>query len=123
MTSRLRNTPQYLPFNTSPLTRTSLNLTTTFELDFFTDFNLVNPVLTINNRYHGDDKGRTFNVDSTATFILTNNLIFRSESDFDITCGDLSTLTGVLAHHPANCCWRLPEPDVRHHHDGHNDDQ
>lgn len=95
MTSRLRNTVQYLPFNTPSLTGTGLEPTAAFESDFFTNFSLVNPVLTINNGYRGDDKRRAFNMGGTATFILTDNLIFRSKSGFDITYGDLSTFNGL----------------------------
>ena len=91
VTSRLRNKARYLPFNTPSLTRTGLNPTTTFEPDFFTDLNLVDPVLTINNRYRSDDTRHTSNMNSTVAFILTDNLIFRSKSGFDITYDDLST--------------------------------
>ncbi|GAA4507009.1 TonB-dependent receptor [Hymenobacter ginsengisoli] len=94
VTSRLRNTVQYLPFNLP--TFAGGDPTTNFDPDFFNNSSLVNPVLANNNEYRAD-KRRTFNMGATAAYNFTPTLVFRSTAGFDITYTDLSTFNGLYS--------------------------
>lgn len=94
VTSRLRNTVQYIPFNLP--TGAGADPTANFDPDFFTNSTLINPVLVINNEYRAD-KRRTFNMGATAAFNILPTLVFRSTGGFDITYADLSTFNGLYS--------------------------
>ncbi|MVN75148.1 SusC/RagA family TonB-linked outer membrane protein [Hymenobacter sp. HMF4947] len=97
VTSRLRNSVQYLPFNLpSANGGVGIDPTTNFDPDFFNNSSLVNPVLAINNEYRGD-KRRTFNMSGTGAFNILPSLVFRSTGGFDITYSDLSTFNGLYS--------------------------
>ena len=94
VTSRLRNTVQYIPFNLP--TTAGADPTANFDPDFFNNSTLINPVLTINNEYRAD-KRRTFNMGATASYNILPSLAFRSTGGFDITYTDLSTFNGLYS--------------------------
>ena len=94
VTSRLRNTVQYIPFNLP--TTAGTDPTANFDPDFFANSSLVNPVLAINNEYRAD-KRRTFNMGATASFNILPSLVFRSTGGFDLTYLDLSTFNGLYS--------------------------
>ncbi|HEX8504523.1 MAG TPA: TonB-dependent receptor [Hymenobacter sp.] len=94
VTSRLRNTVQYLPFVLPSLDGSAgADPTANFDPEFFTQSSLVNPVLAINNEYRSD-KRRTFNLGGTAAFTIAKDLVFRSTAGVDFTYGDLGTFNG-----------------------------
>ncbi|TVT39430.1 TonB-dependent receptor [Hymenobacter setariae] len=95
VTSRLRNTVQYIPFNL-PTSVAGVDPTANFDPDFFANSSLVNPVLAINNEYRSD-KRRTFNMGATASFNILPSLVFRSTGGFDITYSDLGTFNGLYS--------------------------
>jgi TonB-linked SusC/RagA family outer membrane protein len=95
VTSRLRNTVQYIPFNL-PTSVAGVDPTANFDPDFFANSSLVNPVLAINNEYRSD-KRRTFNMGATASFNILPSLVFRSTGGFDLTYSDLSTFNGLYS--------------------------
>jgi TonB-linked SusC/RagA family outer membrane protein len=95
VTSRLRNTVQYIPFNL-PTSAAGADPTANFDPDFFTNSSLINPVLVINNEYR-NDKRRTFNMGATASFNILPTLVFRSTGGFDITYANLSTFNGLYS--------------------------
>ena len=92
VTSRLRNTVQYMPLSVPNASGTVLD-PNTFDDEFFTNSSLVSPVIAIDNEYRRD-KRRTFNVGGTAALQLIKNLTLRSTAGFDITNFDLSTFNG-----------------------------
>ena len=92
VTSRLRNTVQYMPLSVPNASGTLLD-PNTFDDDFFTNSSLVSPVIAIDNEYRRD-KRRTFNVGATVGLELLKNLTLRSTAGFDITNFDLSTFNG-----------------------------
>jgi TonB-linked SusC/RagA family outer membrane protein len=94
VTSRLRNTVQYIPFNLP--TVAGGDPTANFDPDFFNNSSLVNPVLANNNEYRAD-KRRTFNMGATASFNILPTLVFRSTGGFDLTYADLSTFNGLYS--------------------------
>jgi TonB-linked SusC/RagA family outer membrane protein len=94
VTSRLRNTVQYLPFNLP--TVAGGDPTTNFDPDFFNNSSLVNPVLANNNEYRSD-KRRTFNMGATVAYNFTPTLVFRSTGGFDLTYADLNTFNGLYS--------------------------
>ncbi len=94
VTSRLRNTVQYVPFNLP--NPAGADPTANFDPDFFNNSSLINPVLAINNEYRAD-KRRTFNLGGTVAFNITKSLIFRSTGGIDFTYGDLSTFNGLYS--------------------------
>jgi TonB-linked SusC/RagA family outer membrane protein len=95
VTSRLRNTVQYIPFNL-PTSVAGVDPTANFDPDFFANSSLVNPVLAINNEYRAD-KRRTFNMGATASFNILPSLVFRSTGGFDLTYTELNTFNGLYS--------------------------
>jgi TonB-linked SusC/RagA family outer membrane protein len=91
VTSRLRNTVQYQPFN--DLSGTGAIDPNAFDAEFFANSSLVNPILTINNEYRSD-KRRTINIGANLSYNFTKDLIFNSVGGFDITTTNLSTFNG-----------------------------
>ncbi|RSK29569.1 SusC/RagA family TonB-linked outer membrane protein [Hymenobacter metallilatus] len=92
VTSRLRNTVQYMPLMVPNATGQVLD-PSTFDDEFFTNSSLVNPVLTIDNEYRRD-KRRTFNIGANAALELLKGLTLRSTAGFDITNTELGTFNG-----------------------------
>ncbi|MET4105339.1 TonB-dependent receptor [Hymenobacter sp. UYP22] len=92
VTSRLRNTVQYMPLMVPNATGQVLD-PNTFDDEFFTNSSLVNPVLTIDNEYRRD-KRRTFNIGANASLELTKGLMLSSIAGFDITNSELGTFNG-----------------------------
>ncbi|MDU0371507.1 TonB-dependent receptor [Hymenobacter endophyticus] len=92
VTSRLRNTIQYMPLMVPNATGQVLD-PNTFDDEFFTNSSLVNPVLTIDNEYRRD-KRRTFNIGANASLELTKGLMLSSIAGFDITNSELGTFNG-----------------------------
>jgi TonB-linked SusC/RagA family outer membrane protein len=97
VTSRLRNTVQYLPFVLPSLNGAAgADPTANFDPDFFANSSLINPVLAVNNEYRAD-KRRTFNMGATAAFNITKELVFRSTGGVDFTYGDIGTFNGLYS--------------------------
>ncbi|RSK43772.1 SusC/RagA family TonB-linked outer membrane protein [Hymenobacter rigui] len=92
VTSRLRNTLQYMPLMVPNSSGQVLD-PNTFDDEFFTNSSLVNPVLTIDNEYRRD-KRRTFNVGANAALTLAKGLTLSSTAGFDITNSELGTFNG-----------------------------
>ncbi|MCA8829678.1 SusC/RagA family TonB-linked outer membrane protein [Hymenobacter pini] len=92
VTSRLRNTIQYMPLMVPNASGQVLD-PNTFDDEFFTNSSLVNPVLTIDNEYRRD-KRRTFNVGANAALTLAKGLTLSSTAGFDITNSELGTFNG-----------------------------
>ncbi|RZK28924.1 MAG: SusC/RagA family TonB-linked outer membrane protein, partial [Hymenobacter sp.] len=91
VTSRLRNTVLYQPFN--DLNGTGALDPNSFDEDFFNNSSLINPILTINNEYRSD-KRRTINIGANVGYNFTKDLVFASVAGFDITNTNLSTFNG-----------------------------
>lgn len=91
VTSRLRNTVLYQPFN--DLNGTGALDPNAFDEDFFNNSSLINPILTINNEYRSD-KRRTINIGANVGYNFTKDLVFASVAGFDITNTNLSTFNG-----------------------------
>ncbi|AHJ97135.1 SusC/RagA family TonB-linked outer membrane protein [Hymenobacter swuensis] len=92
VTSRLRNTVQYMPLSVPNSSGVVVD-PNTFDDDFFTNSSLVNPLITIDSEYRRD-KRRTFNIGGNVGLELMKGLTFRSTAGIDITNFDLSTFNG-----------------------------
>jgi len=92
VTSRLRNTVQYMPLSVPNSSGVVVD-PNTFDDDFFTNSSLVNPLITIDSEYRRD-KRRTFNIGGNVGLELAKGLTFRSTAGIDITNFDLSTFNG-----------------------------